>query len=302
LQLWVGIATLAGLLVGDSVGLSAQVPPPVRDDAGREVRLERLPTRIVSLVPVATEILFALGEGVRVVGRSRFDDYPPAVLEVPSVGDAIRPSVEAVLLRRPDLVILIGGSDNADAVREMERLDLPCLVVLFNTLDDLDRNILRLGRLVAREEEARALWRDISRSLAEVREAVAHVERPVVYYDIAFPPAITAGAGSYLDELLTIAGARNAFGDLPSPSPRVSLEAIVARNPGLILQPVSGGSTPSAPGLDGRPGWASIEAVREGRVRRVDADLVHRLGPRIGLAAEALARAIHPRAFESRDP
>ena len=97
-------------------------PIRVEDDSGRVLVLESSPRRIVSLVPVATEILFSLGEGARLVGRSRFDDYPPEAGDIPDVGDAIRPSVETVLLRDPDLVILIGGSDNADAVREMERL------------------------------------------------------------------------------------------------------------------------------------------------------------------------------------
>jgi iron complex transport system substrate-binding protein len=103
---------------------------------------------------------------------------------------------------------------------------------------------------------------------------------------------MTVGAGSYLDSLLAVAGAVNVFGDLEKPSPRVGLEAIAAREPDLIL--LSSGEEAGGPPPAERPGWEVLEAVREGRVRRVDADLVHRLGPRIGEAARSLARVVHP--------
>jgi len=264
------------------------------DDAGREVALEAPPERIVSLVPVATEILFALGAGQRLAGRSRYDDYPPEVLAVPDVGDAIRPSIETVLLQRPDLVILVGGSDNAQALRDMDQLDIPFIVVLFNTLEHLRTNVLRLGALVDREEAARAMWAGIEQDLQAVRDAVAGRQRPSVYYDIAYPPAFTVGSGSYLDVLIDAAGGRNVFHDVPAPSPRVSLEAILSRDPDVILHPASGtgGLTSTRPGS--RPGWENVRAVRTGAVVSVPADLMHRLGPRVGQAAKVLAIALHP--------
>jgi iron complex transport system substrate-binding protein len=243
---------------------------------------------------VATEILFSLGEGARVVGRSRFDDYPPEVRLVADVGDAIRPSIETVLLRNPDLVILVGGSDNSEAVREMERLEVPYVVVLFNTLDDLQENIRRLGALVGRGEAAARLWSGIELDLEAVREAVGSRTRPGVYYDVGYPPAFTVGAGSYLDALLTTAGGRNVFGDLASPSPRVSLEAIIGRDPDIIVFPASEGSQATQAALGGRPGWENLRAVQVGAVVRVPAEIVHRLGPRVGQAARLLAVALHP--------
>jgi iron complex transport system substrate-binding protein len=272
------------------------------DDAGRQLVLAAPPTRIVSLVPVATEILFSLGEGDRLAGRSRFDDYPPEVSKVPDVGDAIRPSVESVLLRRPDLVILIGGSDNSEAVREMDRLQVPYAVVLFNTLDDLRTNIFRLGRLVERVDSAAQLWAGIEAGLEAVRVAVEGRPRPGVYYDVGYPPAFTVGAGSYLDTLLTTAGGRNVFGDLASPSPRVSLEAILDRDPDVIVFPVSADSQATSAGLGERPGWENLRAVRAGAVVGVPAEVVHRLGPRVAEAARLLAVALHPEILKERQP
>ena len=291
-------ALVCGLLLASEVaGQDGAIR--VVDDAGREVVLEAAPQRIVSLVPVATEILFSLGEGARVMGRSRFDDYPPEVLLVPDVGDAIRPSVETVLLKQPDLVILIGGSDNAQAVREMELLEVPFVVFLFNTLEDLKSNVLRLGRIVRRSDEALEMWTGIERDLESVRRAVAGKERPSVYYDVGYPPAFTVGAGSYLDSLISMAGGRNVFGDLVAPSPRVSLEAIIARDPDVIVYPLGGTGPTHAAGPEDRPGWENLRAVQLGAVLEVPSELLHRLGPRVGEAARVLARALHPEAREA---
>ena len=261
----------------------------VVDGGGREVVLEGVPQRIVSLVPVATEILFELGQGSLLVGRSRFDDYPPEALFIPDVGDAIRPSMETVLLARPDLVILIGGSDNAQAVREME-----FLVLLFNTLDNLRSNIVLLGQVVDRDERALEIWTGIERELEAVRDAVDGRERPSVYYDIGYPPAFTVGSGSYLDTLITTAGGRNVFGDLSAPSPRVSLEAIISRDPDVIIHPSIAPGGEATAGPESRPGWENLRAVREGSVVTVPSQPLHRLGPRLGEAAWLLALALHP--------
>jgi len=285
---------LLALALSASEVLSQSQAIRIIDDAGREVEFETAPERIVSLVPVATEILFGLAEGSRLVGRSRYDDFPPEVLDITDVGDAIRPSIETVLLRRPDLVILVGGSDNSRAVRDMGQLGIPFVVVLFNTLDDLHTNVLRLGRIVGRSQEALKMWAGIEQDLQAVRDAVEGRDRPTVYYDVGYPPAFTVGAGSYLDALITTAGGRNVFHDLAAPSPRVGLEAILARDPDVIVHPSSGtGSTP-APGLGSRPGWDNLRAVRRGAVVRVPSELMHRLGPRVGQAARALAAVLHP--------
>lgn len=266
----------------------------VTDDLGRTLVFARPPDRIVSLIPAVTEVLFAIGAGESVAGRSRWDDYPPEVLNLPNLGDAVRPSTELVLAHRPDVVILFAGSDNEPAVREFERLGIPSLAVALNTLPDFERTVGRLGLLTGRTEAAEALLTGVRRELRRVKELTRHLPPRSVYYDIWYPPAITIGAGSYLDSLIAIAGGRNIFSDLASPSPQVSLEAIAERDPEVILYPLTaepaGRQTPPTK----RPGWNAVRAVREGSVRTVDADIVHRLGPRIGQAAAILAVAIHP--------
>ncbi|MCL7957031.1 MAG: helical backbone metal receptor [marine benthic group bacterium] len=286
------IALLGVILLLHALAPSIAAQVRLTDDLGRDISLPDAPTRIVSLVPAITEVLYALGAGGSVAGRSTWDDQPPEVRSVPSVGDALRPDAESVIARNPDLVILYAGSDNARSVDQFERLDIAVLAIRIDDLDDLQRNVLRLGDLLGRKSTAESLWASIEFDLAEVARATRDLPRTRVYYDVAWPPAITVGAGSYLDTLVSIAGGENVFGDLAAPSPQVSLEAIVVRSPQLILVPIMPDGMPAD--LSTRPGWAVIPSVRDGRIRSVDAGLLHRLGPRIGKAARALAEVLHP--------
>lgn len=264
----------------------------VRDDRGRVLRFATPPRRIVSLIPALTELLFAVDAGDRLVGRTRYGDRPAGARSVPSVGEGVRPSLESVMARSPDLVVLYRGVGNRRIPDRLEELGVPVMAVRHDGFEDLERNLERLGRLTGREEEARAVRRRIRCQLAAVARTVAGRPRVPVFYEVWGDPPVTVAGGSYLDSLLTIAGGRNVFGDLDAPSPTVGLEAILARGPEVIVRAEgrSGGAPPPAE----RPGWDALEAVRSGRVRAVDGDLVHRLGPRVGRAAAALATAIHP--------
>lgn len=270
----------------------------VEDDAGRVVQLAEPARRIVSLVPALTEALYAIGAGERLVGRTRYDRHPPEARSVPSVGGGIQPSAEAIRALDPDLVILHAGPDNRGVAEELERVGLRALAVRHNTLADLERNLGRLGRLTGCEVTAARLEATLAATLAAVGETTGTLPTLRVYYDVWWEPPITVGAGSYLDSLLTLAGARNVFGELQVASPQVSLEAIAARDPDLLLWPSEPGSAapPGGAAPSQRPGWQVLRAVREGRVRRVDGELLHRLGPRVGEAALQLAQAIHPEA------
>jgi iron complex transport system substrate-binding protein len=263
----------------------------IRDDLGRVVSLAGPPRRIVSLVPAVTEILFALGAGDRVVGRTRYGVHPSEASAVPSVGEGVHPSIESIVSRRPGLVILYAGSDSRATVRELEVAKVAALAVRHDGFPDLYRNVARLGRLTDRRWEARELASQIRCSLSAVAEVTAQSPRRTVYLDVWEDPPYTVGSGSYLDSLIRVAGGSNVFGDLRQASPQVSLEAVAARDPDVVV--VSGGPV-DRPALDGRPAWRVIPAVASGRVQALDGDLLDRLGPRVGEAAAALAAAIHP--------
>ncbi len=266
----------------------------IRDDRDRALRVAAPPDRIVSLIPAVTEVLFALGADDRLVGRTRYGTHPSEARSVPSVGEGVRPSLEAVLARSPDVVILYAGVGNRRVLDRLEELGVPTLAFRHDGFADLERNVTRLGRLTGHRRRARALRRSIACQLDSVARAVGGRPRVRVYYEVWGDPPVTVGGGSYLDSLVSIAGGRNVFGELEAPSPTVGLEAIVARDPDLVVHARS--RTGGAPPPGERPGWEALEAVRSGRVRAIDGDLVHRLGPRVGRAAAELAATLHPSA------
>ncbi|MDH3733147.1 MAG: helical backbone metal receptor [Gemmatimonadota bacterium] len=254
------------------------------------------PRRIVSLIPAATEILFALGAGDRLVGRTRWGVHPPEAAAVPDVGDGVRPSLEVVIARDPELVILFEGQDTEGIAGRLGDMGIPILSLRHNSLADLHRNVALLGEAVGCSGAAQALSRRIEEDLRDVSQAVAGLERRRVYYDVWTDPPMTIGRGSYLDSLVTIAGGRNVFGDLEAPSPEVGLEAIVHRDPEIIVHPVSRAPDAFDDPPEKRAAWQAVGAVSAGRVAVVDADLLGRLGPRVGAATRELALALHPTA------
>src|SRR5712671_1344213 len=236
--------------------------------------------RIVSLLPSFTELLFAIGAGDRVVGRTQWCDYPPAALEIPSVGDGLPPNIEAVMARRPDLVVLYNAGPNVTAAKQLERAGVPTVLIDLNRLEDLGPAARTLGRLTGRAEQAE--------SLAIMLDSLAGRPPPLSTTSLAFVvwdnPPIVIGHGSYLDQLATQAGARNVFGDIAAPSAQVSLETIAARDPHWIAV-LSDSASP--PGFAKRREWRAVRAVREGRFLLLPGSWFGRPGPRSG---EAIAQ------------
>src|SRR5213595_257376 len=161
---WTVRAHLAGLvaLAAATCARGERAPaagPAVTDDAGRRVTLAAPARRVVSLLPSFTEILFAIGAGERLVGRTAWCDYPPAALAVPSVGDGMPPNVEAVAARRPDLVLLYSSGPNATAAQQLERLGIRTVLFDLNRLEELAPAARRLGVLTGRRAAADSLAR-----------------------------------------------------------------------------------------------------------------------------------------------
>jgi len=260
LQRHASAALLAVALVGACGPGDAPAPGPVIDDAGRAVRLAGAAQRVVSLSPSTTELLFAIGAGDRVVGRTRWCADPPETATVPSVGDGLDPNVEMIVAQRPDLVVFYHSGMNAAAIEQLEQLGIATASVRLDGLADLSRAALLLGRLTGDSARADTLVRAFERELAAV-SAVPSDDRPSVLLLAWDNPPIVIGGASFLSEIVDRAGARNAFADLEQPSGSVSLEAIAARNPDVVLLTEGGGE----PAFARRPEWRVVEAVGAGR-------------------------------------
>lgn len=245
------------------------------DDAGDTVRFAHPVERVVSLSPATTELLFALGAGHRVVGRTRWCDYPAAALAVANVGDGIPPNLEAVLAQTPDLVLLYQSPQNQPAADHFRAAGVPTLMLTMDHLADVPRLARLLGPLVAAREAGDSLARVFDSTLAAVSVPALPADAPEVLLLAWDQPPIVIGRGSFQSEILARAGGRNVFEDIASPSAPVSIEAMVARDPDLILVSDSG-----LPSISQRAGWKVIPAVREQRFLHFGSPAFGRPSPR----------------------
>jgi len=256
-------------------------PAGLVDDFGDTLRLSRAAQRVVSLNPVTSEAIYAIGAGDRLVGRTHFDGTPAAVKQVADVGNGLQPNVEAVLALRPDLVVLYAAEGNRAAAAALRRAGVQTLTLRTDRIADLSRALHALAVAVGNPAAAQPVVDSVRRSLDAARATPAHP--PTVFFHVWDAPVITIGGGSYLDELATLVGARNVFGNLAQPSPQVTMESVAQRNPDFVLA----GPTAAAR-LKTDPRWRAVPAVRDGRVLVVDTALVGRPGVRMGEAARSL--------------
>ncbi len=279
---WIPLALLAAC-----TGRPAITPLSVTDDWGRTVALAAPARRIVSLAPASTELLFRLGLGDRMVGRTHFCDFPPAARAVPDLGNGIGPNVEAVAATRPDLVLLYASEADRPAADRLAALGIATLVLKLDRSDDLRRAARAVGTLAGVRPAADSFVAAFDSALRAVASAPRPARRPRLYVDAWASPPMTVGRGSYLSEVIRAAGAENVFDDVAAASATVSLEAIAARDPDAIL--VLAPDTLHPPEVGSRPGWGVVRAVRERRVVVVDASLYDRPSPRMAEAAGDLA-------------
>src|SRR5687768_11276092 len=213
------------------LALAACAPPEPSagagvDDFGDSIRVAPAARRIVSLIPATTEILFAIGAGDRLVGRTHWDRYPDSARLVPDLGDGIRPNVEAVLAARPDLVVLYASGDNRAAAARLRGAGVRTVALKVDSIAEFRRATRLLGRLVGDSARGAAVVDSVDAPMARVRAATRALPRPTVFIRSWKTPLLTIGGGSFMTELLDIAGARNVYAELPGPSPQVSLEDV----------------------------------------------------------------------------
>lgn len=261
------------------------------DDWNRTVALPAPAVRIVSLAPATTELVFALGLGDRLVGRTTWCDYPAAAARVTDVGNGIGPNVEAIAAQRPDLVLVYPSESNRGALAQLEALGIPAAALEQDAIDEWRGTVHWIARAAGVPERADSLLADFDRRLRAVRQPPPDSVSPSVFIAVGANPPIAIGKGSFVSELVELAGGRNAFADVAGPSAVVSLEAIVAHRPDavLVLGPDS-----SAARIAQRPGWRALAPVRGARIVAVDGGEFNRPSPRIPEAVAALAGKLRP--------
>lgn len=284
ISIFIALASLAGCARSDQAASS------LRDDFGNAIHIPASPpSRIVSLNPATTEIFFALGAGRRLVGRTQFDLWPDSARLIPDLGNGINPNVEAILGARPDLVVLYASGDNRAAATRLIATGVNTISLKNDHIADFARTTMLLGAVLHDTVRAGTVRDSVQRTLRSVAAKTRGVSKPTVFWHIWDAPLITAGSGSFMDELVDIAGATNTYRDIHGPSGEITLEDVAKRNPDFILAGPIG-----AHAIQSDPRWKIVRAARDGKILVVDTTLVARPAVRLGEAAISLARLIHP--------
>lgn len=268
------------------------------DGLNRKVTLPGPAQKVVSLAPSNTEILFAIGAGGQMVGRDEFSDTPVEAKNLPSVGGSMgNYNLEAITGMKPDLV-LAAEINTPEQVKAIEGLGIP-VFYLANPVrvEDIPANVVTVGQLVGREKEAAALATDLHQRIQAVKTSLANVaEQPVVFYELdGSDPAKpwTTGPGTYMDQMLAIAGGKNAAAGLSTQWGQISQEELLVQNPDIILLGDAAYGT-TLEQVAQRPGWSEMNAVKNGRIVTFDDNLVSRPGPRLVNGLEMIAAILHP--------
>jgi cobalamin transport system substrate-binding protein len=281
---------------------STATPVTLKDGSGREVKIGSPAKRIISLAPSNTEILYAIQAGDKLVGRDDFSNFPAEVSSVPLVGGSMgNYNFEQIASLKPDLV-LASSLNTPEQVKTLEELGLT-VYLLPNPVDleGLFQNLATVGTLTGNDSQAGELVKSLKSRVSAVEEKISSVTtQPVVYYELDGTDPTqpwTTGSGTFLANLIGMAGGKNAGDELTGDFAQISLEALLAKNPDLIILGDSNYGM-DAKQVASRVGWNGLKAVQDGHVYPFDDDLVSRPGPRLVDGLEQLAKLIHPEAFK----
>jgi iron complex transport system substrate-binding protein len=266
------------------------------DGAGRSVSLPARVTRIISLAPNLTEIVFAVGGGDRLVGNTTYCDYPPAAKSVEKVGDTLSPSLERIIALRPQVVLVSTSSQLEVFTQQLKNQNIAVFVTDPHDLEGVFRSIEQVGQILGQQEQAASLVKTLRERTAAVEKAVQQSPRVRTFYQVSAEPLYTAGHDSFVTDLMRRAGAESVTGEVPGAWPKYSSESALAAKPDAIILPTGGsmgaGNSTVAEALNRSP------AALAGRVYKINDDHLARPGPRAVDGLEEMARALHPEAFK----
>ncbi|MCF8010221.1 MAG: cobalamin-binding protein [Clostridiales bacterium] len=279
---------------------NSEFPMTFIDDLDRKVTINKVPQRIVSLAPANTENLFSLGLGDKIVGVTRFCNYPPEAKEKPVIGGFSKPNAELVVAANPDLVV--ATNRHKEFINQLESSGIKVISIEGYELTKILDNIKLIGKITGKSKKAEELVSDMQKRIDRVVVKVKNLsqeEKPSVYFEIWPDPLTTGGAKSLLNNLIETAGGKNIVGDVEKDWVTLNPEVLLAENPKVVIISHHGASKKTLSQVKAREGWKRIEAIKNNRVYYIeDKDIVHLAGPRIVDGLEVVAKCIHPKLFE----
>lgn len=276
----------------------------VVDDAGKMISLSRPASRVVSLAPSNTEIVFALGAGEKLVGVTTYCNYPKEAQGKEKVGNLIEIDLEAIVRLEPDLV-LADSLTPPEVVERIEKLGYPVFVLNAGSIAQVIEDIRKVALLLGEEGRGEALAQSMEETVQDIAEKVSSLSeeaKPRVFHVIWHDPLWTAGKGTFIHEFITLAGGRNVACDL-SGYVTLDLEELIRRDPDIITVVSShGGENFPYRFITSDERLQVLRAVQSGKVFVVDSDIVSRPGPRVVKALQDFASIMHPEIFGSYCP
>ena len=269
----------------------------VTDGAGDTVTLKAPAQRIVSLAPANTEIAYAVGAGGKVVAGTSYDDYPAEAKSLPKIGDFSNPSVEKIASFNPDLVLAAGGIQ--DKLRtKLEDLGMQVYVVDPKSYAEVETDIANIGKLAGTSTQAQQVVDTMVKAAADVTQKVGGTTPASTFLEIYSKPLMTAGSGTFIDNMITIAGGKNIGADAGSGFPQFSTEVLLKDDPQVYI--ADSGSMSKPGDLSKRPGFSGLAAVKDGKVYVIEDSYIARPGPRLAEGLQQLAQMIHPEAYAAQ--
>lgn len=269
------------------------------NSTGKEEKLEdsnEKVERIVSLAPSNTEILFSLGLGDRIVGVTTECDYPKEAMEKDKVGDYKGINIEKVIELEPDLVIGYGEVDEGIASK-IKEAGISLVSYEPESIDEIIDVIKKIGEVTGKEEEAKKVTEDMNAKKGKILDKIKDAEEVKVFYEVWNDPLMAAGPGSFMDELINLAGGENIAKDAKGEYPEFDQEQLIERNPDVYLT-ADDNEDKTVESIKIRPGYETMDAIKNDRIYLLEPNIVSRPGPRIIDALELVAEALYPELFE----
>ena len=270
----------------------------VTDLLGRNMVIPKHPMRVISLAPNITEIVFALGEGARLVGVTTFSDYPAEARNIPKVGSYIRLDLERIVSLSPDLCLAIKDGNPKEAVSRLESLGIPVYAVDPRNLESVMETMIRIGGLMGAADKARLEVQGMRNRVRSIDARVLKArDRPRVFFQIGVSPIVSVGSNTFIHELIVQAGGINVARG-PIPYPRFSKEQVLGLSPDVIIITSMARAAVFDQVKAEWQQWKNMPAVRDNRIFIQDSNLFDRPSPRLVDALQVLAGLIHPEVFE----
>ncbi|MDP1525485.1 MAG: cobalamin-binding protein [Rhodocyclaceae bacterium] len=262
----------------------------VQDDTGATLRLKEPARRIVSLAPHITETLFGAGAGERLVGAVEYSDFPDAAKKLPRVGGYSKLDLEAIAALKPDLAVGWASGNSPAHVDKLRALGIPVYLVQPERIDDVAANLERYGELAGTQAVAHAAAASFRRRLAALRGQYAAQPKVRVFYQIWKQPLMTVGGGQVISDAIRLCGGENVFADLKPLAPKVTMEAVLAADPEIIVASGMGEARPEW--VDDWRQWQNLTAVKRDNLFFIPPDLIQRHTPRLVEGATRLCAQI----------